>query len=223
MAVTVACEVNTRVNLIVDEDGSGLVQVIVLLDGEATDALGDVESTVRLDDIAEAGWEVRSEATDPGWLFVLAKPFEHPDALQLVLDEVAGPDTIFRQFGVRLTDEFAATRYQVSGTVDWNGDLSTFTDDAVELALDGFEFGFGPDEADAALDGATAVLSVGVQMPGDGEPTRKASIDLLGAETSERIDVTTTHRDSDAYRWILVAGGLVVLALGIGLTYRRRS
>ena len=53
-----ACRATSTVSIHVAEDGSGLVEVAVVLDDEAVEAVGGVDHQIRLDDLSDAGWEV---------------------------------------------------------------------------------------------------------------------------------------------------------------------
>ena len=55
VSVLSACRVESTVSVEVAGDGSGVVGVEVLLDEEATAAVGNLERQLRYDDLVEAG------------------------------------------------------------------------------------------------------------------------------------------------------------------------
>lgn len=85
---TVACEVRTSVDVRVEEDGSGMVEVAVGLDADALGRLpdlnddgasdaADLTALVRLDDLRAAGWDV-DDPTPPSGSGTTATTFAPP-------------------------------------------------------------------------------------------------------------------------------------------------
>src|SRR5690606_20288209 len=87
-----ACQADVTVAVDADEDGSGTVGVEVVLDAEAVERLGGVES-VETADLVDAGWTVdEPSALDGGAVRLTAsKTFADPAELAVVLGEISGP------------------------------------------------------------------------------------------------------------------------------------
>ena len=93
----VACRVDTKVAVTVNEDGSGLVGVTVHFDADAASRVPDLASGLRTADLAAAGWQVAPPTTDDTGVTIIAtKTFGAADQLPAVLGEITGPDGYFR-------------------------------------------------------------------------------------------------------------------------------
>jgi len=140
-----ACQVESTVSVEVAGDGSGVVGVEVLLDEEATAAVGNLERQLRYDDLVEAGWSVdRPVLTDDGGTLVTAaKPFEVPNQLGPLLDEILGPG-VFDDFELVRERSFATTAWVISGIVDLSRGLDLFSDPALRGSSQGCPWGGPP-------------------------------------------------------------------------------
>jgi hypothetical protein len=152
--VLAGCEVRTEVNVHLEEDGSGTVEVAVGLDQEALAELPDLDQSgvgdpadlthmVRTEDLQATGWEVSSpETDDDGFTWVRAtKPFGTPEEAVQVLSELTGPQGQLRDWEVERQRSFGRTRFRVAGTVDLSGGLEAFGDAGLASALDGEPLG----------------------------------------------------------------------------------
>jgi hypothetical protein len=149
-----ACEVRTRVQVTVEEDGSGVVEVAVGLDREAlarvpdldddgTSDVTDLVALVRTDDLEAAGWRVqepREAGSGTTWIRV-SKPFATPSEANAVLAEVSGPSGPLRDLRLSRSTGFASTKLSFSGTADLSGGLEAFGDSGLSQALDGEPLG----------------------------------------------------------------------------------
>ena len=210
----VGCRVDGVVRVEVGSTGAGTVSVSALLDQEALEQLGG-DDAVRTEDLEAGGWKVRRTAAADGGLRIEAtKAFGSPAALGQVLDEVGGPDGVFRDWTVTVADGFASTTRSVSGRVVLDGTLDQFGDADLAAALDGFPVGRTPEELAALVgEGGDAVgLDVVVAVPGAEdrvERFRPAS----GRAVDRRITLSAAPRDTAALRWFLLA--VVTAALGV--------
>lgn len=238
-----SCRVDTTVTVDVAEDGSGTVVVVVELDREAAQQLGDPATAVRLDDLRQAGWAVDEPATaeDGTLTYRATRPFASPEDLPRVLGEVGGgdggPDSTgtFRDVSLQVQDAFAGTDYEFSTDVELTGSLEQFSDEGLTSALGGLPLARTPEELTAlgADDPETASLSLRVRLPG-GTSTSNGTIDdgtaawsfpvTGGAATSE----TATAGSSVSQRTpvvVMAVGGLLVVlglvAAGVALLRRR--
>jgi hypothetical protein len=137
------CQVQANVEVKASEDGSGSVTVRVGFDESALNRLGDPQSALRLDDLAQANWRVTGpkKGKDDGltW-WTASKPFANPDELKAVLAEVAGPDVVRDVRWDRTeTDDDVTVRLQ--GTIDLTKGVEAFSDPDVAAALDGDPLG----------------------------------------------------------------------------------
>ena len=244
VVVAAACQVHTEVGIDVAEDGSGTVEVSVTLDREAAGRLGNPATALRLDDLREAGWQLDDAAeVDGGGLRIVGRrDFASADQLGLVLDEIGGPEGIFRGTELTVSDGFSSTTYDFTTTVELSGSLEQFSDAELAAALDGLPLARSAEElaAEGATDPEAATLDVVVDLPGgrpttNGEPTTDGeqtdgaarwSFSATGGEAvSEQLRSTSTA--SGAPMWAFV-GVAVLAALGaiaalvVGLVIRRR-
>lgn len=223
-----ACQVNTTVDIHVESDGSGTVTVEVVADAEAVALLADAPDRLMFDDLADAGWTLEGPelAVSGALSFTAAKRFEHPDDLSAVLSELIG-DVDFVELELVTTHAFdriglapAKTRYEVTGTVDPDPDLSGFVDDFLPVGLD--------------LDNRTEIaeeknddseITIMIRLPGsesteNGEVRGEAVVftTVYGADGLLAVDASSTVEDVLPRVWALVALLAGLLLVGILLT-----
>lgn len=231
-----ACRVTSEVAVQVEPDGSGVVQVTVRLDEEATRRLGDPTTALRVEDLTAAGWVVRDpEAADGGVVLRAERPFASPEDLPAVLEEVGGRDGVFRDVSLAVSDGFARTDYDFSSQVELTGNPEQFGDDALTAVLGGLALARTPEELalEGAADPEAITLDVVVDLPG-GEVTTNGevrdgravwSFPVSGGEpTSARLTATSTVGSGSTSLLVLVGVVLVLLAAVlavVGLVRRR--
>jgi hypothetical protein len=181
--VATACDVRTSVVVEVADDGSGIVEVELHLDAEATSRLPDLDADgasgaddlaalVRVDDLLDAGWTVDGPVAEPDGATTLraTRPFGTPDEAEHVLAGLTGPAGALRDLEVTRTESFGRTTYGFSGTLDLSGGLEAFGDEGVAAALDGSPV--GDDVAAIELQAGEPLadvlaLDVTARLPGD--------------------------------------------------------
>jgi hypothetical protein len=86
------CRADVTVSIAADDDGSGLVEVQVVLDAEAVDRLDDLES-FQTDDLTDAGWTVTDpvDLEDGGVRLRASKPYPVPPAPGSAAPGTGGP------------------------------------------------------------------------------------------------------------------------------------
>ena len=134
MLVLSACQVDAAVDVEVTEDGSGTVTVTAVFDENVVAAAPELRDSLRVDDLQAAGWDFDgpTEAETSGSIVVVAaKPFESPDDLGRVLDEIVGPGTVFSDFEVVRSRAFARTTYDVTGRIDPRISFASFGDSGI--------------------------------------------------------------------------------------------
>jgi hypothetical protein len=196
--VASACEVRTRVEVSVEEDGSGTVEVAVGLDraalaevpdldGDGTSGVADLAALVRTEDLEAAGWRVvepREAGSDTTWIRV-SKPFGTPEEANAILAEITGPSGPLRDLRLSRSTGFASTELSFTGTADLSGGLEAFGDSGLAQALDGEPLGEDVAQIEQRL----------------GQPLAEAFrldviVDLPGS-----LDANTDDRSGGAARW----------------------
>lgn len=174
-----ACRIDATVEIAVDDDGSGVVTVLVEADAETLARIPDAPASLALGDLEDAGWTIDESDSDAGGgLRVTAsKPFANADDLDDVLAEVAGPEVIFQNIDLSTDHSFdriglgpATTRYELTGTVDPTPDIAEFADDLLPAGID------LDDRAGLLGDVDDLNLTVRVRLP-DSESTESGEID----------------------------------------------
>lgn len=189
MLVLSACQVDAVVDVVVEEDGSGTVTLTAAFDEEIVEAAPELFDGLRTEDLAAAGWSTDGpQRAEIGGSVVISatKPFLSPDDLGGVLDEIAGPGTLFSDFSVERTRSFARTTYEVTGQIDPNISLTTFGDDAI-TGLVGSPLGL-----------SLAELQVAANRPLEETVTLEFTVTLPDTVTANGADV-----DGPTARWML--------------------
>ncbi len=205
-------------------DGSGRVQVAVVLDGEAAAKVPDLRSGLRTDDLVAAGWRIAGPTpTAGGGLRVTAtRTFATPAQGNVILGELSGPDGPFRDLVLDRSHSFGKDSYRLDGTLDVSKGLDAFADSSFLQAL-------GASRADQVLGGDVATnpptVALSVRLPGAGTATTKRA-SLGGPPVA--VHVTSERRSGSAFLLAGVAvaalvGLLVTGALVIGVRVRSRQ
>lgn len=235
-----ACEVRTEVNLTVEDDGSGVVEVAVGLDDEAArrlEALGELDFS----DLVASGWEVsslRPEDDGRSWLRV-RHSFANPSEIGALVEQIAG-DQILRDFTVRRQDAFAESTWEFSGIVDFAEGTASVADPEIDAAL--ADAGVTADALTLISERLDAVkdeqlrFQVAVRLPGSvtsNAPTRASNGAIWQPSITDRAVIELRAQGvvtrSDRIVWLAVgvlAGLALVLFLSVRLAVfvrRRRS
>lgn len=187
--VATACQVDVDVTVTLEDDASGQVAVDVVLDEEASLRVPEMAQMLETDDLETAGWTVGPvEPTASGGQAVsVTKPFGTPAELQSVLDEIAGPDSLFRDLAVFRNRPFGEIELGFGGVLDPSGGLEQFSDPDLTGALGGFPLGIDLAELEAEL-GADPASMVAVHL----EAVLAGQQDPDPAEWSVQLDQTET-------------------------------
>ncbi len=162
------CEVRAELNVAVDDDGSGQVELAVGLDEDALSRRPGILDELDLSDLTDAGWELTGPAREAdGFTWIRARHgFGRPDELGALIDAVAGEQGPFRDFEVRREDDLTERRFHFEGTVDFTAGAGGFTSDPeVAEALDAEELDVLEERLGAAVDDMVQV-QVAVRLPG---------------------------------------------------------
>jgi hypothetical protein len=204
------CRVDVAMDVDVEEDGSGRVEVVVALDRDAARRVPGLDDQLVVDDLESAGWDVSGPSpVDGGGVEVRAtKGFASLDGLADVVAEVSGRDGPLSDLVVERDRVAFGDTWRVRGEADLRDGLEAFGDAGLRERLGGTSFGMSEEELEEAagrpLDEAVR-FRVSADVPGGGgswEP-------VLG----ERTALTADSRTWDWTRLaLLVLAG--VLALG---------
>ena len=162
------CEVRAEVNVTVDEDGSGLLELAVALDDDALSRRPGVLDELDLSDLTDTGWEVTGPAEESdGYTWLRARHrFATPEDLGTLIDDVAGAEGPFRDFRLTREDEFAVSRYRFTGTVDFTGGAGALAaDPELAEALEAEPIELIEERLGGAIDEMVEV-QVAVRLPG---------------------------------------------------------
>lgn len=230
-----ACEVALDVDIDVEEDGSGQVELQLTLDDEAL-AQGpeDLAGILRTGDLADAGWRIEGPSTvDDSTTINARKGFGNETQLQDVLDEIAGPNSMFKGFRIERASEFASTSYSIDGAIDLRSGEALFNDEVTAALFDGNPLGKPLAEyiGERTLDDVVPV-TVRVSLPGEGsENSRSDAVFSPRFDDANETRVSLSTVDDNfiarVLRWVAIAAGALcalatVLAL-LGMFLDRRA
>jgi hypothetical protein len=164
-----ACQVRTAVNVDVDDDGSGTVEVATGLDEEALSRLPDLDddgvsdaadlaALVRTSDLVAGGWTVGEPAAreDGTTRIRVTHPFGTPEEADQLLAQLTDPNGALQHLHVTRRDPFGRTQFGFKGTVDLSGGLESFGDEGLAAVLDGEVLGEDPAAIEARTGEALA-------------------------------------------------------------------
>ena len=162
--VLAGCQVRSTVVIDAGADGSGEVEVRVVLDRDAAARVPDLD--VRVDDLVRAGWDVEPLRRQPGGgLSVAARhDFRSPAEADRLLDQVSGEGGVLQGFRLDRDRTFLETRTRLSGVIDLTGGVARFSDSDLAERLGGLPLGVDPAGL-APLDEALR-LDVVAELPG---------------------------------------------------------
>lgn len=230
------CQLRTEVNLSVEDDGSGVVEVGVGLDEDGVSEHPDLLGALDFGDLVDAGWEVSEPAEErDGFTYVRVRhPFDRPADVAVLLEQVAGEEGPLREFRLTRHDAFAETRYRFGGRVDFAGGLDRLAQDP-ELAdaLGSEPVQLIEDRLGRAVD-ELLQFQVAVRLPGDvssNAPTQASNGAVWRPSVLEQdaieLTATSTLTRTDRIVWTAVGGvAALVLVLFVAVRvvlWRRRS
>jgi hypothetical protein len=236
VALAVAgCQMRTEVNLTVEADGSGVVEVGIGLDEDGVGDHPDLLGSLEFRDLVEAGWQVTEPVEEgDGFTFVrVSHEFSRPEQVGPLVEQVAGEDGPFQDFRLGRDDAYAETEYRFDGVVDFTGGVDALAEDP-ELAE---ALGNDPVELiEERLGRAVDELlqfQVAVRLPGDvssNAPTQASNGALwrpsVLEEESIELSATSTVRRTERLVWSVVAvlaGFALLLFVLVRVVAWRRS
>jgi len=233
--VAAACEVRTELNITVEADGSGVVEVALGLDEDALSRRPDLFEQLDLSDLEDTGWElVGPSEDDDGATWLRARHgFGAPEEVGPLVEQVVGGDGPVRDVALEREDSFARTRYRFSGTVDFTAGAAGLTDDPeLAEALGAEPIELLQERIGAAIDELVKV-QVAVRLPGEvtsNAPTRASNGAVWRPSIVEReaveLQATSTLARTERWIWLgvaVAAGFALVLYVLIRVAQWRRG
>jgi hypothetical protein len=216
LCVLASCQVRATVSVRVDPDGSGTVATRVHLDASAARAVTGLgrrlEDSVRLDDLAAAGWAIQPWVRDDsgGASLTMRKSFAGADELESVLRELGGDAvgvdvTLDRDRGVLRSGDHLTMQVDASNLA-----VNVASDD--ELAASLHAAGFHVGSSDAALTKQLARslrIEVIASVAGD-----KERVVLRPGET---VELTVGGTRVSGGRLVVAAVALAAVIVGLAL------
>jgi uncharacterized protein YcfL len=215
------CKVATSLTINVHDDGSGSVRVRVALDADAVQNAqaggGMLEDRVRLGDLQAAGWTVTPwrRAPDGSATVSLRKNFANAGDLAGVIAELSGKDGPLRRVTLERNRGFLSTEYKVTGAADLSKLTAGIADDPEVVAqLTGQRVDVAQiDQRLAQQINDAFRLRIRFVFPG-GDVTE------VRPEPGKNVSLATSTSQFDTTRVLLLAGAVVLGALGVVLLVR---
>jgi len=216
-----ACNIQLRVTIDVQEDGSGKVTAAVGLDPIAQDqeVFEDLESILRTSDLSGSGWdfEASGKSADGYVWYEASKSFLSPEDIQGILEELTSSPNAFTGWEFSVESSKDKRIYGITGEVDLREGFSIFTDTELSGLLEEPPLGISLEklEADLGKDPADSVsMQVTVNLPDSGEQ----SYDIpLGQRRSVDVTGEKVHRGNQILGWVIWAL-MALLALALLMT-----
>lgn len=208
-----ACQVETKVDVTVDSNGSGEVLVSVTMDGGDVVSAVDIMSNLEIGDMKDAGWAVADvEALDNEKARVKAsKKFESVEQLQMILHELAGVNTIFSNVELTREHVFARSDWYFKADINPSPSLEIFSDTNLAAILDGAFFGRPIDDIQAKLDSGEyrLKLAFSLTLPADLNAPEVPAVDTLGTDALSADTLGTDTLGTDTLTDANISSGVV--------------
>lgn len=220
-----ACSVDTTVEVVVREDGSGIVRVRVVADAEAVKAIeaggATIDAAVRLTDLENGGWRVGTweKADDGSASLVLSHPFDNVSEVAGIFAQASGDGGPLHDVQASRARGLLATEYSVTGQADLeNVETGVAGDEELvqALAAQGVDVNVIDQQLLASLQSSFS-LELVVKLPGEKPVTITAT---PGKVT--KIDATTSVRDTQRMLFLIAAAGFALLAVVLWIRGGRR-
>jgi hypothetical protein len=228
--VLAGCNVNTRVDVVLHDDGSGLLRTTVTLDADALARVGTTAAAapaVVVDDFRAAGWNVSHwvQSGDGSQTISVSHSFADREELAQRVGELAGPKGILRDPALSRHRGWFSSRNALSVVVDMRSPSIGVTSDAAlaaRLRSAGVDPATLESQLDSQLRGALH-LTVSLHLPG-GHTTTYVAQD--GQVRTVGVSSGGTDWDHVVKFGLGIALALVAamffLAAGVGASRNRR-
>jgi hypothetical protein len=233
LALCGGCRVDVRVGIDAAADGSGEVRASATLDKGAVTSIGDLKTKLALDDLVKAGWRIDGPkaAKDGGATITARHRYRTPaDAAHLV-EDLSGATGPLQQFRIRQHRSFLRTATTLTGTVDLQRGVGSFSDPKLTEALGGQPLGVTDAQLERRLGESLQRLfgmQVAVRLPGKVEanaPTVTSNGAVWAPKLGERVVLEATSK-----RWnvaniafVVVAAGAALALVAVAVRHRRST
>ena len=168
-----SCRLQLGVDIQVEEDGSGQVEVAAGLDPDAMARVGgELDALLSTADLVAAGWTIEApDLADDGVTWVrVHRPFADADQAAALFEDLAGSEGPFQDLRIERRSSFARTEWDFTGRLDFAGGLEAFGDAALAAELDGAPLGQTVEEIEATLGeplSKAVQVQVSIRLPGE--------------------------------------------------------
>jgi hypothetical protein len=220
-----ACSVDTTVEVVVREDGSGVVRVEVVADAEAVRAVeaggATIDAAVRLTDLEDGGWRVGTweRAEDGSASLLLTHPFDNVAEVAGIFEQASGAGGPLHDVQASRERGLLATEYTVRGEADLaNVETGVAGDQELveSLAAQGVDVTVIDQQLLASLQSSFS-LELVVKLPGE----QPVTITATPGEVTP-IDVSASVRDTQRVIFLIAAAGFALLAVVMWIRGGRR-
>lgn len=233
-----ACRVDSKIDIVVDQHGSGTITVTTTADAEVVADAPSLTSDLRFDDAKAAGWSVTGPtALDKGGLVViLTHTFASLDEANALLDQLSGPNgpLHFINGAFVAKQAYGRTTINFNGTILLVGSTAAFGDAALTNSLGAPPYRPALDAHGLTI-GKAFGLTVNLTLPGTKTPaTWSADFDGAGgvspgvamaAKTVYGKDTRNAELLHTGLPWIAAAWAVLFLLVVVPFTLlmRRRK
>jgi hypothetical protein len=246
LVLLAACKVDLSTTVTVAENGSGSIVVVARADAAAVAAAPELATSLNLDDLRAAGWEVDvvSPAADGGLTVTVSRAFANTDEATTFLSQLSGESGPLRNLSLKRTGSTNDARYSLGGQAGLPQGLAGFADSEALAVLGTAPFAASLATQGVSLDEAL-IMNFTVTMPGAEGANNATSV--LGADDGvstsfswmipvdqSELVLSASTRDRDVSAMLasyaaqaflvlmilLVAGAVMYIA---SVAYRRKS
>jgi hypothetical protein len=213
------CRVDVAVDVQVNADGSGTIEVVATVDADVVRDAPDLADDLRFADAEAQGWQVdRPAATDDGGLRVrLRREFDTVEQANVLLASLNGAGGPLQAVTLARADTGGEVTISVSGALRVDGGLNAFTDpDALTLLG-----GATPYAEKIAASGATPAEAVGITVSidiGAGPQEYVVALDGSSVDIAASARAKAGDGGASALRTWLARLLLVLLALWVAVS-----
>ena len=213
------CNIQLRVVIDLEENGSGEVSAGIGLDAAARDEVifQDLEQVLQTSDLETSGWtfQATGRGSDGREWYEATKPFANSDDLQNILNELTSSTNTFEDWKILTETSEKKRSYSVIGSVDLTEGFEIFTDNALNDLLEEPPLGISRDTLEENLgipleDSVSLRVIVNLPDESDGK-----IFDIpLGEQRVIDASGESEHRIAQILDWVVWAViGLLILSI----------
>ncbi len=213
------CNIQLRVVIDLEENGSGEVSAGIGLDAAAQDEVifQNLEQVLQTSDLETSGWtfQATGRGSDGREWYEATKPFANSDDLQNILNELTSSTNTFEDWKILTETSEKKRSYSVIGSVDLTEGFEIFTDNALNDLLEEPPLGISRDTLEENLGiplEDTVSLRVIVNLPDESDGK---TFDIpLGEQRVIDASGESEHRIAQILDWVVWAViGLLILSI----------